>query len=292
MVSMGYLEAINFSFIDQEIECQVFDNKNPVEILNPIAANLTVMRSSLMGSLLLDLSNNLSRKQNRVRLFEVGRCFFKDDSGSTDVNGVRQPVKVAGLIYGSLYPEQWGIEDRVADFFDIKGDIERLLATLPVEFKPIKHPALHPGRSAGIYLRDALIGVLGELHPKWQQHYRFTQAPQLFEIDYESISKKIIPAFTALSKYQPVFRDLAFIVKDSVSADQLLTCLRNVSLTMSAQFVLFDRYAGSGVAEGFKSLAYRIVFQDEQTLTEDKIELAISQLIQAAKKQYDAQLRS
>ena len=292
MVAMGYLEAINFSFIDADIENTIFENDQPVEILNPIASNLAVMRSSLMGSLLLDLSNNVSRKQNRVRLFEVGRCFFKDNSGNTEVEGVRQPLKVAGLIYGSVYPEQWGVGDRIADFFDIKGDVERLLAQLPVQFKPVCHPALHPGRSAGIYLNDSIIGVVGELHPKWQQKYRFSQVPQLFEIDYESIAQKQIPEFKALSKFQPVFRDLAFTVKDSVTADQLLNCLKGVSLDMLAQFVLFDRYVGPGVTDGFKSLAYRIVFMAEETLTEEKIDLAISQLIQTAKTQYDAQLRS
>lgn len=285
LVAHDFHETINFSFIDEEIEKQLLNNKNAIKLMNPIASQFNVMRSSLIGSLVLNVASNLQRKQSRIRLFEVGRVFQKDtQSKSSELSNYPQPIKVAAIAYGEVYPEQWGVPSRIVDFYDIKGDLEILLAaTDGIEFRVAKHPAFHPGRCAEVLKDGKSIGVVGELHPEWQQLYKMPHAPVLFEIDYDAIKTRPLPAYKEVSKFQPVSRDLAFIVDDSVKAAQLAEVLDNVKLPMLHHVTLFDVYQGAGVPEGKKSMAYRAVFEDKSaTLNDTQIDEALNVLKDAA----------
>ena len=165
----GYQELVNYSFVDAAWEQDFAGNPDPIRVLNPIASQMSVMRSTLLGGLVASLGYNLNRKQNRARLFEVGRVFLRDPEvpdGPLAVQGIAQPTVVSGLAYGPAEDEQWGVATRDVDFYDVKGDIERLFAPVPVRFVRAEHPALHPGRSAFVEVNGATVGFVGELHPQ------------------------------------------------------------------------------------------------------------------------------
>ncbi|XQU67813.1 phenylalanine--tRNA ligase subunit beta [Cupriavidus sp. H18C1] len=172
VAARDYQEVINFAFVEEKWERDFAANDNPIRLLNPIASQLAVMRSTLIGGLLDKVRYNLNRKAARVRLFEVGRVFLRNagtaDGGLT-VAGYDQPMRVAGIAYGPAFEEQWGVPTRPVDFFDIKGDVEALLHPRQARFEPVSHPALHPGRAASVLLEGKPIGVIGELHPQWLQ---------------------------------------------------------------------------------------------------------------------------
>ena len=225
MADLGFFETINFSFVEARWETELAGNDAPIRVLNPIAAPLSVMRSSLIGSLVNTLRYNLSRKAPRARLFEVGRVFVRDadaKTGDTSVAGIQQPMRLAGLAWGSAEQQQWGVRDHAVDFYDLKGDVEALLAPRRVSFAPASHPALHPGRSARIVVNGRSVGVLGELHPKWRQAYELPSAPVLFELELDAVLERPLPAALALPRQQSVLRDLAVIVGDGVTHDALI----------------------------------------------------------------------
>ena len=178
-------QTINFSFVEADWEKELAGNDNPVKLLNPIASQMSVMRSSLLGSLLQVLKFNLDRKAPRVRVFEVGRVFLRDDGVVTTdstVRGVHQPMRVAGLAWGDADEARWDGKAQRVDFYDVKGDVEALLAPLVPRFEPAEHPALHPGRSARVTIDGKAIGFVGELHPRWRQKWDFAQPAVLFEL--------------------------------------------------------------------------------------------------------------
>ncbi|HTH77671.1 MAG TPA: phenylalanine--tRNA ligase subunit beta, partial [Ramlibacter sp.] len=180
LAGLGYFETINFSFVEEAWEKDLAGNADPVRLLNPIASQMSVMRSSLVASLLQALKFNLDRRAERVRVFEVGRVFMRDSTvhtTDTTVRGVRQPMRVAGLAYGNVDGLQWARKESPADFFDVKGDVEALLAPMIASFEPAEHPAMHPGRCASVWVGADRIGFVGELHPQWRQQWEFAQAP-------------------------------------------------------------------------------------------------------------------
>ncbi|MFN9505634.1 MAG: phenylalanine--tRNA ligase subunit beta, partial [Rubrivivax sp.] len=245
LAGLGYQETINFSFVEARWEHELAGNLDPIKVLNPIAAPLSVMRSSLMGSLVHVLKANLARRAARVRVFEVGRVFRRDvavaDTLST-VAGVHQPMRVAGLAYGPGDALQWGEKERLVDFFDAKGDVEALLAPRVVRCVPDQHPALHPGRCARVELDGQAIGFVGELHPKWRQAYELPQAPMLFELDLQAVLSRPLPQFEALSRQPSAQRDLALVVGDGVSHDALLASLKDDPQRLVRSVTLFDIY--------------------------------------------------
>lgn len=166
LINLDYQEVINYSFVDAGWEADLVDNHKPITLLNPISNQMNVMRSTLIGGLIANLQFNLNRKQVRVRLFEVGCCFLREN-----VSDCKQIEKISGLSYGDFSSEQWGIAARNVDFYDVKADVEVLCRGKSVEFKRFSHPALHPGKSAEIYFEDRIIGWIGELHPRWQTKY-------------------------------------------------------------------------------------------------------------------------
>jgi phenylalanyl-tRNA synthetase beta chain len=253
---------------------------------------MAVMRSSLFGGLVSNLVTNLKRKQSRVRLFEVGRTFHRDPS-ATPVSGFHQPWKLAGLAFGGALPEGWAGGSRKIDFYDLKGDIEALLAPAALRFERLAHPALHPGRAACVLLDGREIGCLGELHPEWVQKYDLPHAPVLFELDFDAVKADRVPVYAEVSKFPPVIRDLAVVVDLEVSLQALLDGLQGKISGLIQDVQLFDVYVGKGVPENKKSLAFRIVMQDTQrTLLDSEVDAAMQQLVSCLEQAFGAQLRA
>ncbi|NDP37509.1 MAG: phenylalanine--tRNA ligase subunit beta [Rhodoferax sp.] len=284
IAALGYQETINFSFVEERWEHELCANPNPIKLLNPIASQMSVMRSSLLGSLLQVLKFNLDRKAQRVRVFELGRVFLRDDSvKNTDatVEGFDQPMRVAGLVSGTADALQWGHKERPVDFFDIKGDVETLLAPRQSVFEPAEHPAMHPGRCARVLLDGVAIGFVGELHPKWRQAYDLAQAPLMFELDLDALLQRQVPAFTSVAKHQAVDRDIAVMVTDKVTHAALMDAIWSAPTAgLLRNAVLFDIYQPKraqdlDASSLEKSYAVRLTLNSEEaTLTEEQIDHA------------------
>ncbi|MCT6882297.1 MAG: phenylalanine--tRNA ligase subunit beta, partial [Snodgrassella alvi] len=285
LANNGYQEVVSYAFVEEAWEQDLAGNTNPIRLQNPIASQLSVMRSTLFGGLIEILHNNLNRKQNRVRLFEVARVFHKQNEAYV------QTKKIAGLAYGSALPEQWAATTRSVDFYDVKNDIAGLISADTVEYRAAEHPALHPGRTAEIIIADKVVGVIGELHPRWTQKYDLPQSPILFELNLSAVLSQDRITYQPVSKFQPVRRDLAFILPEQITAEQLLNTLTSVKHSSIQEIAIFDVYRGKGVPENMKSLAVKIILQSpEQTLTDEEVDSVITKLIDTAGT-IDAKLR-
>lgn len=301
LAGLGYQETINFSFVEERWEHELAGNATPIKLLNPIASQMSVMRSSLLGSLLQVLKFNLDRKASRVNVFELGRVFLRDaQSQNTDttVAGFDQPMRLAGLAYGARTPLHWGQTDKAVDFFDIKGDVEALLAPLKADFSPASHPAMHPGRCASVRVAGKHIGFVGELHPQWRQAYELAQAPLLFELALDAVLRREVPQFQPVSKLQPVERDIAVIVSETVTHGALMAAIHGANTQgLLKGATLFDVYrpqAGSAHMQmGEKSLAVRLVLSsDTVTLTDEAIDGAVQAVLAGLQAQLQARLRA
>ena len=301
----GYQEAVNFGFIDLESEQRLVGAKDQdlIKVLNPIANQYGVMRSNLWGGLLGNLKTNLNRGAGRVRLFETGRVFKRDTSvleADGKVAGFAQPQKFGGLSYGSFVPEQWANPTRAVDFFDVKGDLERVLDPLRIVTEAAQHPALHPGRSAKIFLLAGKnrieVGWIGELHPGLQHAYELPQAPVIFELDLEPIRNLGLPVPEELSKFPAVQRDLALVVKQAVSAQSLLDAMAASKQSFVRAIELFDEFkpkaGSSSMADDEKSLAFRVtLLNPQETLQDAQIDAVMTALLGAVEKKCAARLR-
>ena len=286
-----YQEVVNFSFVETAWEKDFSGNDKPIVLANPIASQMGVMRTTLIGGLVNTLSFNLKRRTSRVRVFEIGRCFWRDAAGAP-VTGFQQSLFVSGLAAGPAEPEQWGTKARNVDFYDVKGDLEALFVGQTLRFKNADHPALHPGRSAALLLNDECIGVVGELHPEWAQKYELGAAPVVFELDLSALLAVPMPAYVPVSRFPVVERDLAFVVSQEFSLQTLLDGLKKAAADIVKQVNLFDVYQGKGLEDGKKSLAFRVVMQDtDKTLADAEVDAAIAQLVAAAQ-QLGAVLRA
>jgi phenylalanyl-tRNA synthetase beta chain len=246
-----------------------------------------VMRSTLFGGLIDNLCFNLNRKQERVRLFETGCCFFRS------ADGFNQPEKIAGLCYGNAKPEQWGEAVRAVDFYDAKADVEALFWPAVSRFEAAAHPALHPGQSAKVWLEGEFLGWIGALHPKWQQKYELPAAPVLFELEMAVLLRGRVPAFAEISKFQAVRRDLAVVVDEGVSVQDLLDGMSEHLPNVVAELALFDVYRGKGIDLGKKSLAFRVLMQDtRRTLTDEEVDAVTAQLAEVLTSRFGAKLRN
>ncbi len=288
LIARDYQEVINYAFVDIEWESDFTGNNTPIVLKNPIASQMNVMRSTLIGSLISNLQFNLNRKQLRVRLFEVGGCFIRDGE-----NDCTQIEKIAGLSYGEVVSEQWGIAAKDVDFYDVKADIEVLCKGKVISFKEFYHPALHPGKSAQIYTDGKSIGWLGELHPRWQKKYGLQKNTILFEIVLDDLISKILPVVKAISKFPPIRRDIAIIVNKDTSVHSLLCGMYAEKLAIISDISLFDVYRGKGVDDTKKSLAFRLLLQDtEKTLTDNEADFAVASLVEMLKSKFGAILRN
>ena len=301
LADLDYQEVLNFSFVEETWEADFAGNTNPIKLLNPIASQMSVMRSSLVGSLIANVRYNLNRKVGRVRLFEIGAIYLRDSTvqdGPLSVAGYDQPKRVAALAYGPVAEEQWGQPVRNVDYFDLKADLEALFGACPLRFVKIDHPALHPGRSARITLDDKTIGFIGELHPRWQQKYDLPLAPVLFEVDALALQMMEIPAYKEISKFPAAKRDVALVVKQSVLVQDLVDSFvvekkTNPICNIMQAVVLFDEYRGKGLENDEKSLAFRFTLQDTQTtLQDDVVDAAVTGLVAAVNKKHGAKWRT
>ena len=289
VAALDYQEVINFAFVEESWESNYAGNTSPIRLLNPIASQLAVMRSSLLGGLLANIEHNARHRQSRVRVFELGKVFMRDATvaaGDLTVAGVHQPLRLAGAAWGPAVPEQWGCETKPVDFFDVKADIENLFGVKAAELRFISdtHPALHPGRSARIELKGKQVGWVGELHPQWLQQLDIASAPVLFELSIDELSESPMPVITTPSRQPIVQRDLAFWVNTSTSYQALVDTLESAvaadsTLQIVKHFRLFDIWkAGSDVAE--QSFAMRFWLQDTQaTLADAQVDECMQKLI-------------
>ncbi|MFN8908274.1 MAG: phenylalanine--tRNA ligase subunit beta [Betaproteobacteria bacterium] len=296
LAALDYHEVINFSFVDADWERDLGGEYAPIAVRNPIAAQFAVMRTTLFGGLLSNIRHNVNRKLARVRLFEIGRVFLRDADAAADdwsVAGVRQPVRVAAAALGSALPEQWGEQPgRAVDVFDLKGDLEALLAPAVVAVEGQAHAALHPGRSGRVLVDGVPRGWIGELHPRWQRMFELPSPVMLFEVDAEVCQKVPEKRPAELSRFPSVRRDLAVLVDESVAVGSILATLRGSLPDRVEQVELFDVYRGKGVAEGRKSLAFRVLLQDTQkTLTDAEVDETMDLAVSILQDRFGCQLR-
>ncbi len=300
LAGLGYQETINFGFVEERWERELAGNPEPIRVLNPIAAPLAVMRSSLLGSLVGVLKTNLARRASRVRVFEIGRVFLRNRTapdGPLAVAGVDQPVRVAALAWGPSAPPQWGLKERAVDFFDVKGDLEALLAPRVARFVPAEHPALHPGRSARVELDGRPVGFVGELHPRWRQAYELPQPPVLFELELDALLARPLPSFTPLPRQQGVARDVALVLRADIPQSAVAQCLCDDPSGLVRGATLFDLYhpaqPQAGIGAGERSLAYRLELRDDAaTLTDARIDAAVAAAVARVQSALGARLRA
>ena len=290
LADLGYQEVINYSFVPEAWESDFAANTAPLKLANPIASHMSVMRSNMFGGLVESLNHNLNHGESRLKLFEIGRCFLADEATLA-----AQPERLAGLAYGSRFPEQWGEGGQKgvsADYFSVKGELEILLHGFMFRFEKIAHPALHPGRSAAIHVGDKMIGVIGELHPQWQQRYGLPYAPIMFEIDLDAISRAPVPAFRTTSRMQSVRRDIALVVDEMVEFQAMQDAILRQKSSVIADFSIFDLYRGANMDSGKKSVAFRIVMQDtDRTLTDLDADIQVSRIVEVLSQEFGATIR-
>ena len=290
LVNQGYQEIITYSFVDESWERDLLGNANPIKLKNPIASNMSVMRSGLWGGLLDTLNYNLNRKQDRAMLFEVGASYHQNEQT------YQEQTRVAGLFYGAFEPEQWASEIKDVDFYDVKAHVNALThnqAEYRAETASMMHPALHPGQSAHVYLRGKPIGWIGKLHPKWQQQYGLAKSTILFELNADDILPTHLAKFSEVSKFLPVRRDIAVIVNADLPVQGIISAVKKANISLLQDIQLFDVYQGKGIAENKKSLAFLILMQDtNKTLLDTEAESTMAKLLKLLQNQFGATLRN
>jgi phenylalanyl-tRNA synthetase beta chain len=292
-----YRETINFAFVEPAWEADFGGAARPIRLLNPIASQASVMRSTLLGSLVANIRTNHARKVGRIRVFEVGRVYLRDAAaadGPLSVAGLRQPLRIAGAAFGPAFEEQWGAKPtRGVDFFDVKADLEAVCAPRPLRAEAAPHPALHPGRSAQVLIGNAPAGWLGELHPRWQQKYELPQPVVLFELDADLLAETPLPTPQQPSRFPPVLRDIALLVDAGLPVQALLDAALAEKPPIVREVGVFDLYQGSSLPAGKKSLAFRVVMQDtERTLTDTEADSARDALVGLWGRRFGAILRT
>lgn len=290
LCDLGYHEVISYSFISKQMQSLVDRDQVPRELVNPITADMTVMRTNLWGGLLNTFLYNQSRQQTRIRLFEIGTCFITND------DQLQQPTRIAGLISGSVNPIQWGDKEREVDFFDLKGDIETLLATQGIKkpvFKQSQHPALHPGQTASIYFENNFIGIIGALHPTISQSLDITGKVFLFEFDQSSLDGRFKAQYSEISKFPEIRRDLALLINETIPAQVIQDTIITVAGDWLKETFIFDVYKGKGIPAGLKSIALALILQHPtRTLVDDEVTELTTRVIEALKEKLGAELRS
>jgi phenylalanyl-tRNA synthetase beta chain len=286
LVANDYQEVVTYSFVDESWERDLLANANPIKLKNPIASNLSVMRSSIWGGLLDVLVYNLNRQQTRVRLFEIGATYHHAEN-----NTYTETTRISGLVYGDALPEQWGEGARSVDFYDVKADVEHLTFGR-AEYVATEHSALHPGQSAKVMLDGKEIGWIGKLHPKWQQHYQLPKGAMLFELDFAALQHRSVSAYAEVSKFPPIRRDMAVLVDESVSAAQMLNAIQSAQLKFMSDVGLFDVYRGKGVPDGKKSLAFLVSMQSsDSSLTDADADKVMASILEIVQNHFGAELR-
>ena len=278
-------EVVTFGFVSSEVEAALDPAARPVKVLNPIAAQLDVMRTTLLPGLVEVLRTNVNRKAPRVRIFEAGRVFH---GGGPEA----QPMRVGGLAFGPALPEQWGEKTRWVDFFDVKGDLEAVAAPLALATPRAERAWLHPGRSATVLLDGREAGWLGELHPRLVRHFELPGPAMAFELDAQALTRLSLPQARPPSRQPVVRRDLAVVVDEALPAQTLLAALAEARVPYVDTVRPFDVYRGAGLPPGKKSLAILVLIRDtERTLTDAEIEGTMGALRRVLEQRFGAELR-
>jgi len=305
LAGADYHEVINFTFVEPQWENDFGSpgfagEHSPIRLLNPINSQQSVMRTTLLGSLISNVRYNQARKVPRIRVFEIGRVFLRDPAvrdGPLSVAGVRQPTRIAAAAYGPALEEQWGSKTRTVDFFDVKADLEALAAPLALRCEPAEHPAFHPGRSARLLVSGKAAGWLGELHPRWQRKYELAQPAVLCELDAEPLLSVPMPRFEPPSRYPAVVRDLSLLFPAATPVQAVLDAIQAEKPPIVRTVRVFDLYQGTdlpaGGGSGSKSLAFRVVMQHtERTLTDAEADAARDELVALLGRKFSAILRT
>ncbi len=293
MVTLGYHEAITYSFVDPELQQAMFGEDILIRLRNPIASNMSVMRRSLWPGLLEALMTNLNRQESRVRLFEIGQVFRMREDG---MQGFAEEQAMAGLVSGKRLPRQWGERGNNVDFFDIKGDVERVLSLTgnrgEISFRKSSHPALQPGQGAGIFQSGERFGTIGRLDAGILKSLDIDQDVYVFELMLQAIAKSGLPEFSAFSRFPSMQRDLAVVVEESVAVDDVLEVVRDSAGGLLRGLELFDIYRGQSLEENTKSLAFSLTFQSESSnLVSAEVDELMLQIIDALGMKLNARLR-
>jgi phenylalanyl-tRNA synthetase beta chain len=290
LVARDYQEVVTYSFINADANKIFTAIDSDLVLSNPISSEMSAMRSSLWPGLVAVAASNSARQQERIRLFEISKSFHGKISEHTEV------IRIAGLITGLSQPEQWGMKSEVVDFYDIKSDVEAMLSLTcrgdEVSFRASQHRALQPGQSADVFRGEKQIGVVGKLHPKIAKTYDFKHAIYLLEFDAKKILSTTVPSAVSISKFPTIRRDIAVIVDDAISADELLKAVESCSPTLIKNIKIFDIYKGAGIEAGRKSIAMGLILQEtSRTLTDDDADELFSAIIKKLYDQFKAELR-
>ena len=291
LVASGYQEAVTYSFVDPELQTLVDPDTVGIALQNPISADMSVMRTSLWPGLLSTAIYNLNRQQNRVRIFEAGQCFVPGESGE-----LTQNMALAGLICGSRTPSGWTASKDKVDFFDLKGDLESVLALTGLaeqfSFTAAEHLALHPGQSAMLSRNGEQVGWIGQLHPRLRAQLDFSTPVYLFQVDVAKISASRLPKFNEVSKFPAVRRDLAFLVDGQIASADMMSEARNAAGEHLVDLMLFDVYQSKDIDNKGKSLALGLTFQHaSRTLTDEEINMSIDRVVKKLDNKFKAELR-
>ncbi|MBD1581599.1 phenylalanine--tRNA ligase subunit beta [Pseudoalteromonas sp. S16_S37] len=293
LVSRGYQEAITYSFVDPKAQKLLHPELDALVLPHPISVEMSAMRVSLMTGLINAVVYNQNRQQSRIRLFEQGLKFLKDDSAE---NGVAQVAVLGGIVYGNTHNEHWSIASRPADFFDVKGDVEALLAltndSARFSFKAQANDGLHPGQSAAIYFDDVKVGFIGAVHPQLQKSLGLNSTAYVFEVEVDALSTRKLPEAVGVSKFPSNRRDIAILVADDVKIGDILESIEKVGGNQLVDLNLFDVYKGKGIEPDFKSLAIALTLQAvDRTLEEKDINQVVDNVVAELAKQFNASLR-
>ena len=288
LINLGYNEVVSYSFIDKETEERLHLNKDLIQLQNPIASQMNVMRSKIWGSHIEVLNYNLNRGQNQVRIFEIAPVYKKLNSNFNEV------TMLSGLVYGNSMPEQWNNKKREVNFFDLKGDIEIISSnTLSIDIPKNTIPdALHPGQAAELILDKKSIGWMGQLHPEWQQRYDLPQKTYLFELTIESLVNLPKINIKLPTKFPPLRRDIAVIVDQDINAGEIIKAVKSQEINRLIDFYPFDIYEGSGIENNKKSIAFLILMQDTyKTLEDEEVANVVDKVLDILKNKFNAKLR-
>ncbi len=294
LVDRGFQETINYSFIDREQQQIIDPAIEPIALINPIASDMSVMRTSMIPGLLRTYVSNANRQQERIRLFEVGNCFRKIESaGSTEVENSE---RIALLLSGNRLPENWSDKSQPVDFFDIKAEVENLnhLAGTAEKFtwNSSRSDALHPGRSADLFVAGKQVGSVGELHPSVAKKMGIKKTVLIAELTLDALKNNRVPSFSEISKFPVTRRDLAIVVEKNVTAEQIRQCVLNHAPELIKEVILFDLYTGEGIESSQKSVALRLIIQAfSETLTDERITSTVNGVIAALNRELAATLR-
>ncbi|MCU4552816.1 phenylalanine--tRNA ligase subunit beta [Acinetobacter nosocomialis] len=292
VVTLGYQEAISFSFADAKLEKQLNPQINPLMLANPISSDLAAMRSTLLSSLIPCVQYNLNRQQSRVRFFELGLRFDYQDANS--IQDLKQIPTLALIAVGSREPESWHAKPQPMDFFDFKGEVQEVLAAgrVKVEYVRSERSWLHPGQSAEILVDGKSIGYLGRLHPSLENQLDLSTT-WVAELDQAAVLQSYVSNFTELSRFPSVRRDIALLISDNINVRDIQQLIEKTGGELLDSTWLFDVYTGQGVEEGKRSLAFALLWQHpSRTLEDAEIKSGMDNIIQVLENTYQATLRA